>query len=99
MTVTPLWLDEGMDRWTRVANELEAMVDELDPARLDPRDALRVTRVAARIERLGATAKVYAAPRCGVADRRALRDPRGSGPSPRPRRATRSVAAKPVLRC
>ncbi|HEU5301138.1 MAG TPA: HNH endonuclease signature motif containing protein [Acidimicrobiia bacterium] len=53
-----------MDRWTRVANELEAMVEDLDVARLDGRDALRVTRAAARIERLGANAKAYAARRC-----------------------------------
>ena len=53
-----------MDRWTRVANELEAMVEEFDAARLDGRSALLVTRAAARIERLGANAKAYAARRC-----------------------------------
>ncbi|MFO7592003.1 MAG: HNH endonuclease signature motif containing protein [Acidimicrobiia bacterium] len=53
-----------MDGWTRLANELEAMVEALDPARLGGRDALRVTRVAARIERLGANAKALSARRC-----------------------------------
>ena len=55
-----------MDRWTRIANELEAMVEELDPARLDGRDAVRITRAAARIERLGANAKAYAAQRLSL---------------------------------
>ena len=63
-TVTPPCHPEPMEQWTRIANELEAMVEGLDPARLAGRDAVRITRAAARIERLGANAKAYAAQRC-----------------------------------
>ncbi len=55
-----------MDRWTRIAAELKEAVDGLDPARLDTRDALRIARTAAELERLAATAKALAARRCAT---------------------------------
>ena len=48
----------------RVAAELREIVGGLDPACVDGRDALGLVRVAADVERLGATAKALLAQRC-----------------------------------
>ncbi|HEU5301473.1 MAG TPA: HNH endonuclease signature motif containing protein [Acidimicrobiia bacterium] len=53
-----------MDRWARVVAELEDLVADLEVARFEGRDALRLVRVAARAERLSATAKAHLAQRC-----------------------------------
>jgi len=53
-----------MSRIARVAAELREIVGGLDPACLDGGEALGLVRVAADVERLGATAKALLAHRC-----------------------------------
>ena len=53
-----------MDRWTRIAEDMRRAVQELDVARLDGRDALRITRTVAEVGRLAETAKALTARRC-----------------------------------
>jgi hypothetical protein len=52
-----------MSRLDCIADELRTVVRDLDPASLLPRDAARLTEVAAEVERLGAAAKVLLARR------------------------------------
>jgi hypothetical protein len=52
-----------MSRLDRIAEELRTAVRDLDPATLMPREAARLTKVAAEGERLFAAAKVLLARR------------------------------------
>jgi len=61
--VTPSCLDEDMFEIERIAEDLSKVVAGMDPACLEGRDAARLTETAARIERLGATAKMLLAQR------------------------------------
>lgn len=53
-----------MHRIERITEQLREVVTDLDAARLEARDALRLTRVAAEAERLAAAAKALCARRC-----------------------------------